>query len=229
MGLTDAEIDELAIAHITALPDQSFFNITPQFLRAVDAIYFNDHLLKSEAPIIRQRFIDRLVVSLGWRRLVGTRSSSIEIHLGPAVAAIFFNEYGLGRTATYLMPKAIERIAPFLPALVEILARGPSYFVAFVTMDLLEVSPNTSLLPVLVAGGKAWATSYSDDTSFWVGQGIGHRLCAWIDQVRESSPEALAPDKPERQSVDAILAVLVRLGLAEARILETALASLRLT
>jgi hypothetical protein len=226
VGLTEAEIDELAVAQITALPDQSFFDITPQFLRAVDVIYFNDHLLEAEAPVIRQRFIDRLVASSGWRRLVGSRSSSIEVHLGPAVGAIFFNEYVLRQTATYMKPKAMERVAPFLPALNDLLARGPSYFVALVTMDLLEVSPDVSLLPVLVAGGKSWVASYGDDTVFWVEHGIGRRLCAWIDQIRLASPEALAADRSERQAIDAILAVLVRLGVAEARVLEAAFASL---
>jgi hypothetical protein len=226
VGLSEAEIDELAVARITTLPDQSFFDITPQFLRAVDVIYFNDHLLEAEAPVIRQRFIDRLVASSGWRRLVGRRSRSVEVHLGPAVGAIFFNDYGLGQTSTYMTPKAMERVAPFLPGLVAVLAHGPSYFVALLAMDLFEVSHNASLLPVLVAGGKAWAATYGDDTSFWVEHGIGRRLCAWIDQIGESSPEALAPDKPERQAISAVLAVLVRLGVAEARVLETALASL---
>ena len=224
--LTESEIDELALARITALPDQSFFDITPQFLRAVDVIYFNDHLLEAEAPVIRQRLIDRLVLSSGWRRLIGRRSSSIDVHLGPAIGAIFFNDYSLGQTSSYMTPKAMERAAPLLPALIDVLARGPSYFVALVAMDLLEVSTHASLLPVIVAGGKAWVASYGDDTSFWVEHGIGRRLCAWIDRIREGSPEALSADKPERQAIGAILAVLVRLGVAEARVLETALASI---
>jgi hypothetical protein len=226
VGLTEAEIDELAVARIAALPDQSFFDVTPQFLRAVDVIYFNDHLLEAEAPGIRQRFIDRLTASSGWQRLIGSRSSSIELHLAPAVGAIFFNDYVLRQATTYLQPKAMELVAPFLPALIDVVTRGPSYFVALVTMNVLEVSPDASLLPVIVAGGKAWVASYGDDTSFWVEHGIGRRLCAWIDQVREASPEALAADKPERQAIDAILAVLVRLGVAEARLLEAALASI---
>jgi len=91
-------------------------------------------------------------------------------------------------------------------------------------MDLLEVSPHPSLLPVLVAGGKAWIGSYADDTVLWVEHGIGRRLCAWVDQVRQSTPEALAADKPERREIDVILAALVRLGVPAARQLETALA-----
>lgn len=226
VGLTEAEIDELAVARITALPDQSFFDVMPQFLRSIDVIYFNDHLLEAEVPDIRRKFIERVIVSLGWRRLVGERSSSIEMHIGPAIGAIFFNDYVLRQTSSYLTPKAMERFGPFVSQLVDLLARGPSYFLALVTMDLLEVAPSASLLPILVAGAEAWIASYGDYTAFWVEHGIGRRLCAWVDQVRQSAPEALAADKPERRSMDAILAVLVRLGVAEARLLEAALAGL---
>jgi hypothetical protein len=224
IGLSRAKIEELALNRIIGLPDVPFCDVTPQFLQAVDVIYFNDHLLESEAPLIRQRFIDRLKDSAGWRRLVGTRSSSIEMHLGPAVGTIFFNDHVLRQTSTYLTPKAIERIGPFLPQLIDLLTIGPSYFVALVTMDLLEASPQPSLLPMLVAGGKAWFKCYPDDTTLWVEHGIGRRVCAWIDRVRRSSPEALSADKPERQEIDIILAGLVRLGVAEARQLEAALA-----
>ncbi len=224
VGLSEAEMDELAVGRITALPDQSFFDVTPQFLRAIDVIYFNDHLLEAEAPAIRRKFIERLIASLGWRRLVGERSSSIEMHIGPAIGAIFFNDYVLRQTSTYLTPKAMERVGPFLPELTDLLARGPSYFVALVTMDLLEVAPSASLLPLLIAAAEAWVASYVDYTAFWVEHGIGRRLCAWVDQVRQSAPEALVADKPERQVIDGVLAVLVRLGVAEARMLEGALA-----
>ena len=222
IGLSDVAIDELAIARITALPDRSFFDITPTFLRAVDVIYFNDHLLEAEAPIIRQRFADRLATSWGWQRIVGERSGSIEVHLGPAVAALFFNQYVFRNRKCYLTAKAMERVGPFLPAIIDLLAKGPSYFAGLLTMDLLELSHDAALLPVLVTGGTAWITSYGDDTGFWVEHGIGRRLCAWVDKVREETPNALAP-KQQRQAIDAILAVLVRLGVAEAQRLESAL------
>ncbi|BFG81444.1 hypothetical protein PTKU46_94780 [Paraburkholderia terrae] len=226
VGLTAGEIDELAVNRITQLPDESFFDITPQFLYAVDVRYFNDRLLELEVPYIRQKFIDRLVTTSGWQRLVGSRSSSIELRLGPAVGAIFFNEYVLRKTASYMTPAAMKRVGPFLPALIDLLSCGPSYFVALVTMDLLEVSTDPLLLPVLIAGGKAWVASYSDDTFFWAEHGIGRRFCAWVDRIRVSSPEALTAEKPERRAIDATLSVLVQLGIAEARLLETALSSL---
>ena len=93
-------------------------------------------------------------------------------------------------------------------------------------MDLLEVSAQPSLLSVLVAGCKAWIGSYADDTGFWLEHGIGRRVCAWIDRVRQSAPQALSTDKPDRQKIDVILATLVRLGVPEARQLEAALAPL---
>ena len=72
VGLSEAEIDDLALKRIIVLPDEPFFDVTPQFLRAVDATYFNDHSLEtprrcgtSTAPSaapqeVRKGFIDRL-------------------------------------------------------------------------------------------------------------------------------------------------------------------------
>lgn len=196
----------------------------PQFLRAVDVIYFNDHLLEAEAPLIRQCFIDRLWASSGWRRLVGMRSGSIEVHLGPCVGTIFFNDYIFRQTKTYLTPTAIERIGPFLPQLIELLVKGPGYFTALVAMDLLEVSPRPSLLPLLIAGANSWLASYANDRVLWIDYSIGRRFCDWVDRIRLGAPDALAADKAERQEIDRILAALVQLGLPEARQLETQLA-----
>ena len=225
-GLPEVEIEELALAKIIGLPDASFFEVMPQFLRAIDVIYFDDCLLEAEAPLIRQRFIDRLVVSSGWRHLVNTRSASVEVRLGPCVGTIFFNNYLTRQTGTYLTPQAIERIGPFLPKLTELLVNGPSYFSALVAMDLLEVSPRPSLLPLLIAGAKSWLGSYADDTGFWVGHNIGRRFCGCIDRIRLIAPDTLAADKYERQEIDSILAALVRLGLPEARQLETEFAEI---
>jgi len=138
VGLSEAEIEELALRQIVGLPDNSFFDVTPDFLRVLDAIYFNDHLLVAEAPFIRQRLIDRLVATYGWRNLIGRRSGSIENHLGPCIDTIFFNDYGLGRTRAYLTPKAIERVRPFLPQLIDLVTKGPSYFVALSRWNCLR-------------------------------------------------------------------------------------------
>ena len=225
LGLSSQDILARVSAMIARLPDQSFYDVTAEFLMAIDVMYFDDHRLDNDAPGIRQAFIDRLTSTIGWRRVVGQDSSSTEIHIAPAIATIFFNSYGLRSAKCYLPPKAFDRIAQFVPILSAVLKNGPSFFVAIVAMNLLEISPRATLLPALVAGGQAWVASYGNDTSFWVGTGTGRRLCLWIDEVRTTEPEAMAPATPERQAIDTILATLVTLGLAEARLLEATLSA----
>ena len=77
VGLSANEIESLALSRIVALPDEPFLDVAPDFVRAVDAMYFNDHLLEQEAASIRERCIDRLVQSWGWRSIIGRRSGSI--------------------------------------------------------------------------------------------------------------------------------------------------------
>ena len=224
VDLPEAEIQELALKRIVGLPDKSFYDVTSEFLRAVDVIYFDDHLLEAEAPFIRQQLIDRLVATYGWRSLIGRRSGSIENHLGPCIGTVFFNDYALGQTRAYLMPKAIERVGPFLPQLIDLVRIGPSYFVALVAMELLEVSLSPSLLRLMIEGAKAWLGTYADDTGFWIDYGIGQRFCNWLERIRSDAPDCLAQGRAERQEIDKILAALVRLGLPEARQLENRLA-----
>jgi len=93
-------------------------------------------------------------------------------------------------------------------------------------MELLEVSLRPPLLPLMIAGAKAWLGTYADDTGFWIGYGIGRRFCDWIERIRSEAPECLLSGSVERQEVDRILAALVQLGLPEARQLENKLARL---
>ena len=77
-------------------------------------------------------------------------------------------------------------------------------------------TPAPKLSTKVVAGGKTWIGSYTDDTSIWIEYGIGRRFCAWIDRLRQRAPEVLAADKPHRRDIDVILAALVQLGVPEA-------------
>ena len=124
----------------------------------------------------------------------------------------------------YLLPKAVDRLDPFLPVLEKLVESGPSLFVAIVTLNLLEVSPRSAHLPFMVAAAKAWLESYPDDSDFWVDHGIGRRVCVWIEEVRRQEPALLDTDKPIRFDVDRLLAALISLGVADAKRLEEALA-----
>ena len=225
VGLSDGAIDELALQGILPLPDEPFFDVASHFLRAVDVIYFNTQRLKNEAPRIRQRIAMRLSSSWNWRREIGSRSGSVERHLASCLATIFFNDYTwVGPPTCYLVPKSMDHVAPFLPTLVLLLESGPGYFLASVTLNWLEISPREFLVPVLTTSARAWLTRYDDDTGFWISQGIGTRVCSWLETMRTIAPELFTAGTPARTDVEHIVASLVRLGIPEAHQLESRLA-----
>ena len=171
----------------------------------------------------------------GRRRFLGSSTASairprvlICIHFVVSDAAIVgdsFNNYGFTLPATcYLRPKGIERIDPFLPVLETLTKTGASLFVAFVTLNLLEVSIRPNHLQFFLTAVNAWLDSYDEDTFLWVDYGIGQRVCKWIEHVHTAEPEMLNAGEPARENVDRILAALVRLGIADAKRLEETLA-----
>jgi hypothetical protein len=165
------------------------------------------------------------MASSGWKWQQRRRSASIETHIGPAIAVLFFNDYGFAQPAKcYLVPGSIDRLPPFLPVLEMLVKSGPSLFIAIVTLNLLEVSPRSTHLPCIVPAANAWLGSYSDDTEFWVAHGIGRRVCVWLEEILRQESAVLDADKSLRFDVDRMLAALIELGVAEARRLEEALA-----
>ena len=225
-GLALPEIEQLALTPIGVLPDKAFYDIIIGFLRSVDAVYFSDRGLQEPIAIrIRSVLANRMMATSGWQHLAGNRSSSIERHIGPAIAVLFFNVYGFAAPAQcYLLPNGIDRLDAFLPVLEQLIEHGPSLFVAFVTLNLLEVSPRSAHLPFLVTAAKAWLRGYPDHRDFWVDYGIGRRVCVWIEEVRRQEPTLFDRNEAMRMDVDRLLAKLITLGVAEASRLETALA-----
>lgn len=157
-----------------------------------------------------------------WERHVRDHSESTEIHLGPAVAAILFNEYwNFGPPPRcYLKPKGIERLNPFLPLLKEIAENGQFLLPVITLLNLLEVGPRSAHLPVIVAAGQSWLAVHPDDKDFWIDQGIGRRWCTLLQALFAIDPTIFAPDQPLRKDIDGLLASLVRMGVAEANRLE---------
>jgi hypothetical protein len=222
------EIEQLVLTSITSLSDESFFDIVALFLRSVDAVFFDDGSLQEPIAIsIRAALANRLMKSSGWKARLGrSQSASIERHIGPAIATLFFNDHGfIQPTKCYLLPKAVDRLDAFLPVLKKLVESGPSLFVAIVTLNLLEVSPRSPHLSFMVTAAKVWLESYPNDSDFWVDHGIGRRVCIWIDEVRRQEPSPLDTDTSVRLDVDRLLSALIRLGVADAKRLEEALAS----
>jgi hypothetical protein len=189
-------------------------------------IFFNARGLPAdEAVRIRSVLASRLVASSGWQRLAGSRSNSVEVHIGPAIAIFFFNDYGRFQPAKcYLPPNVIERIDPFLPLLQTLIEGGPSFFTALVALNLLEASPKPSHLRLIVRAAAIWLKAYPDSVPFWIDNGIGRQICVLIEDIWRIEPALLDRTQPMRNEIDQLLATMVRIGVADAARLEKALA-----
>lgn len=224
-GAEETTVDRLALTPLASLPDEAFFDAVTRFQRSVDEVFFNNLGLETSIAVhIRSRLAERLKASNGWKWFVRRRSSSVEVHLGPAIATLFFNEYSYVQPAkTYLLAPGIDRLVPFLPSLETLAVEGASHFVAIVTLNLLEVSPRSAHLPFLLAVASAWISAFPNATDFWIDYAIGRRVCALIHAATREQPELLASNQPLRSQSDRLLPALTRLGVAEAARLEQAL------
>jgi len=228
-GLSSAQIDEIALTPIMETGERAFHEITATFLRDADALYFNSGTLKEEQALhIRSTLAQELMTGSMWKYHARDRSTSTEIHFGPAVAVVLFNDYAnMEPPKCYLFPKAIERVDPFLPVLKDLAESGTFLLAAMVLLNLLEVAPRTTHLGLIVAASKSWLAAFPDGKAFWIDQGIGRRLCAIIDAVLALDPSLFAPDQASRKDIDRLLESLVRMGIAEAYRLEESLRALR--
>jgi hypothetical protein len=228
-GLSSAQIDEIALVPIMDTAERAFHEIMATFLRDADALYFNDGTLKEEQAVhIRSTLAQKLMTGRMWKYHARDRSTSTEIHFGPAVAVVLFNDYAnMEPPKCYLFPKAIERVHPFLPVLTDLAERGTFLLAAMVLLNLLEVAPRATHLALIVAASKSWLTATPDDKAFWIDQSIGRRLCALIDAVLALDPSLFAHDQLSRKDIDRLLESLVRMGIAEAYRLEESLRALR--
>jgi hypothetical protein len=122
-GLTSAQVNEVALTPVTGLPDEAFFDVTTAFLRGVDSVYFHDFALQdTQAVQVRAALLKRIMTTRAWKRHVRERSTSTEIHFGPAMAVVLFNDHWTfgPPPECYLNPKGIDHLGPFLPLLKEV-------------------------------------------------------------------------------------------------------------
>lgn len=228
VGLSMPEAIELAVRHIVALPDRNFYDVLVDFLRSIDAVYFEgDNIPTQVAVDTRSALADHMLTTRGWERLSRSRDLSIEMHIGPAIAVLFFNDYMYGQgSKCYLFEKGVKRLGPFLPVLGKLVSNGPSPFVALVLLNLLEVAPQAEQLDVLVRAGSVWIEAYPDFRQLWIDHGVGRRWCLLMEAIRARSPTSVSNSAPLRPAIDTLVASLVALGVPEATRLEEELSKL---
>jgi hypothetical protein len=228
-GLTIPEIDEFVLRLVLGAPGEAFLDMTTIFVRCVDDVYFNGTDLGDQQAVhIRTALARHLMESRQWKWQCHDLSDSITTHLGPAIAVLLFNEFGHFQPAKcYLLPKGIDRLDPFLPSLKEFAENGPFLFMAETLLNVLEVSPRPSHLEVVCTAAKSWLSVHPDGTEFWIGHGIGRRVCSVIEAIVALDPRLFAPGQPTRREVDDFIGKLIRMGVSEAHRLEEALRKVR--
>jgi hypothetical protein len=225
-GLPSAQTEEIALKPIASLPDQAFFDVTRTFLRDVDSVYFEDLALEdADAVHVRTALFDRITITRTWKYHVRDHSASTEIHFGPAIARILFNDYWTFQPPPkcYLNPIAIDRLNPFLVLLKNVAETAQFLLAAIALLNLLEVAPRAAHLEVIAAAGKGWLAVHPDDKVFWIDQDIGRRLCSVMEAILARDPDPFESDQPLRKDIDALLGSLIRMGVAEAHRLEARL------
>jgi len=207
------------------LGDQNFFHLTGIFTRALDENYFGEAGRPSTAVAvaIREALADHLITTWGWRRAQGKKDSFSEHYLSMAVAGIFFNNRSITTPSNcYLKALHIDRLSDFLPLLQKLVAAGPSFKVAEVLLNLLEVSPRTEHLPLLVLACRRWLDAFAAFPVFWVDFGMGERWCKMVQAAIGSDGGPLDPTLCAE--LLHLVAELIALGVAESPSLEITLA-----
>ena len=64
---------------------------------------------------------------------------------------------------------------------------------------------------------------FPDDTRLWLDYGVGKQFCDWIETGMKNGGPFLLDEAGVRAQVDEIVSDLIRLGVPQATVLETAL------
>ena len=214
------------VAQAIAVPDEAFFDLSDDLVRAIDTAHFGDAGLDLDVALsLRTLVADRLVKTSGWRRERDRTELSVETHIGPAIAALFFNDYAAfgGGASCYLLAKGIDRVAPFLPGLTRLIEDGSVPFTALLTMNLLEVSPQPEHASFLLSSASTWLRRQPTNAPLWVDSGLGARLANWLDSLFKTDTALRSPSHHLRNQIEDVLARLVQAGVAEAHGVEASI------
>jgi hypothetical protein len=225
VSIEGGAIEEYVLDPLDQLPEERFLDAVEAVLHELDQLWLNDGVVSdSTAVSIREALAQRLLATRSWFRLASERSENTEIHLAGAVAAIFMGRHEWGRgPRCYLLPPGAVRADLLLPALTHLTEQAAgSTFVAIAFLGLLEVEPQAHRLTFMARAVAAWWRVHGANDVFWLNQGIGRRLCAWIDKAVLTGA---APGVFDSVELTAIVDILIQCGTPLARALEERLAA----
>ena len=168
---------------------------------------------------LRTLVADRLIQCAGWERESNRSGLSVEMWIGPAIAALFFNRYdSFSGASCYLLAKGIDRVDPFLPQLTRLIEEGPVPFCGLLTMNLVEVSPRLTHLAFVLSSALTWLRRQPTNTPLWVDAGLGARVAKWLESMFKADAALRTPSHPLHAQMDDVLARLVQIGVAQATV-----------
>ena len=221
VGLSADVLDQDLQGLFAGLPDESFCDCQPIFLRSADEAFFDKNLLSTEQMIqIRTFLIHQLSGTrvFGWNK--DRDEASAEMHLARALGPLCFNDHNsVIPSKCYLPPSFIPRSDPFLPLLENFVGEFRSPFLAAMYLNFMEVAPRAEQLPFIIGCVERWLERFPDSNRFWIEMNFGGRIGSLLITVFHASPEAF--ERAElRSRIDKILTQLVGLGVGQAHELE---------
>lgn len=228
VSVGDAGIEEYVLQPLAQLPEERFLDAAEAVLHELDRLWLNGGVVSdSTAVSIREALAKQLVATWAWRRLASERSSGIGIHVAGPVAAMYMGRHEMGRgPRCYVLPPGVARADLLLPMLTPLAEQAAgSAFVAMAFLGLLEVEPHADRLMFMARAVAAWWRVQGANAEFWSDQGIGQRLCDWIDKALLAAP--VSRTVLDSAELTAIVDVLVQCGTPLARALEERLGDRR--
>ncbi len=220
-GLSEESLNQSLEYLFEELPDESFCDCLPLYLKSADQAFFEKHSLSVEQLLqIRSFLIKQLCGTrvFGWNK--DREEASVEMHLGNALATICFNDhYGFSPSKCYLPASFIPRTDSFLPLLEEFVGVCRSPFLAVMYLNFMEVALRAEQLPFVVGCTEKWLERFPDSNQFWIEWDFGRRLSAVMISIFHASPEAFEAHEI-RSRIDKILTQLVGLGVGQAHEME---------
>jgi hypothetical protein len=119
-------------------------------------------------------------------------------------------------SASIAKPAALSSLPPLVTS------TPRSAYLAVVFLTLMESYLCAALLPAMVEATSAWCGVHDAGAKFWSEHQVGHRICEWIEKTLADDPQA--PAASVHDDLGKCLDVLVRSGIASARILEARIA-----
>jgi hypothetical protein len=159
------------------------------------------------------------------RNLEYRDSFSAESHLGDALHALFYQPSRFIAARRPHIPNRWSGLLETIPILTPLVTSIPrSGYLAVVFITLMESYACAAFLPAMVEAASAWRGVHDAGANFWSEHQVGHRICEWIEKTLADDPEAPAMLVSVGDELGKCLDVLVRSGIASARILEARIA-----